>query len=485
MEMTNEKNFIRNKSYVNGEWITGLSQKTFEVRNPLDNKVITNVPDLGREDAKHAVKAAHEALTGWKKETVEYRANLLKKLYHLQMRFIEELAYILTLEQGKPLSESKGEIKYGASFIEWFSEEARRTYGDTIPSNEADKKIMTIKQPIGVVAAITPWNFPNAMIARKIAPALAAGCTVVVKPAEGTPLSALALAVLAEEAGFPKGVINIITTDQPVEVGLELTTNPMVRKVSFTGSTAVGKVLTKQCADTVKKVSMELGGNAPFIVFDDASIDAAVEGALASKFRNSGQTCICTNRIFVQDRVHNEFIEKLAQAVQKMKIGNGLENDIEIGPLINTKAVNFLIELVEDATQKGAKVITGGNGINRTGNFYPPTVISDVNDSMQIYHKEIFGCIAPIIRFNDEEEVISRANDTPYGLASYFYSNNYARVWRVAEALDYGMVGVNTGKISSTVAPFGGVKESGIGREGSKYGIDEYLEIKYICLGGL
>ncbi|SEC94080.1 succinate semialdehyde dehydrogenase [Tenacibaculum sp. MAR_2009_124] len=483
--MRDYKRFLKEKAYINGKWVSAQNGKTFEVRNPFNNDKIIEVPDLGKEETIQAIVSAKVALEKWKNETAEYRARLLKKLFNLQLDFADELAYILTLEQGKPLSEAQGEIKYGASFIEWFAEEGRRTYGETIPSNASDKRVLTIKQPVGVVAAITPWNFPNAMITRKIAPALAAGCTVVVKPAESTPLSALAIAVLAEMAGIPKGVINIITTNKPIEVGEELTSNSIVKKISFTGSTHVGKILMKQCAETVKKVSMELGGNAPFIVFNDADIDSAVEGVIASKFRNSGQTCVCTNRIFVHDSIYDEFSYKLSKEVGKLKIGNGIEQGIAIGPLINEKAVSFLNNLVEDASGKGAEVIIGGNLNKLGGNFFPPTILGNVSEEMDVYNKEIFGSIAPLIRFTKEEEVIAMANNTPYGLASYFFSKDYARVWRVSEGLDYGMVGVNTGKISTTVAPFGGVKESGIGREGSKYGIEEYLEIKYICIGGL
>ncbi|CAM1373659.1 NAD-dependent succinate-semialdehyde dehydrogenase [Tenacibaculum xiamenense] len=483
--MRDYKRFLKEKAYINGEWVLESNGATFEVRNPFDNSKIAEVPDLGREETKEAISAAQVALEDWKNETAEYRAKLLKKLFNLQLEFADELAYILTLEQGKPLTEALGEIKYGASFIEWFSEEARRTYGETIPTNAKNRRILTIKQPVGVVAAITPWNFPNAMITRKIAPALAAGCTVVVKPAESTPLSALAIGILAEMAGIPKGVINIITTNRPIEVGQELTSNPIIKKISFTGSTHVGKILMKQCANSVKKVSMELGGNAPFIVFDDADINTAVEGVIASKFRNSGQTCVCTNRIFVHDSIYDEFTYKLSKEVTKMKVGNGVEKDTVIGPLINESAVNFLSDLVEDASTKGAEVIVGGSLDKEKGNFFPPTILGNVNEEMDVFNKEIFGSIAPLIRFSKEEEVIAMANNTPYGLASYFFSKDYARIWRVSEALDYGMVGVNTGKISTTVAPFGGVKESGIGREGSKYGIEEYLEIKYICVGGL
>ena len=476
---------LKNKAFINGEWVLADDKNNFEVQNPFDDTIIGSVPDLGVEETKRAVQAAKVALKSWSKKTALERSNILRKWFELQIQHKDELAYLLTLEQGKPLQEAKGEITYGASFIEWFAEEAKRIYGDVIPSPFEDRRIVAIKQPVGVVAAITPWNFPNAMITRKVGPALAAGCTVVVKPAESTPFSALALAALAERAGIPKGVFNIITTNRPIEVGRELTTNPIVRKISFTGSTPVGKILLKQSADTVKKVSMELGGNAPFIVFDDADVDAAVDGAIASKYRNAGHTCVCTNRIFVQEQVYDEFSEKLSQAVKKMKVGNGLDEGVEIGPLINRKAVASVNELVQDATSKGAKIMTGGNMTNEKGNFYPPTVLCEVNQEMKIFHTEIFGAVATIIKFSTEEDAIRMANDTSFGLASYFYTNDHARVWRVSEALEYGMVGVNTGLISTTVAPFGGIKESGNGREGSKYGIDDYLEIKYMCIGGI
>lgn len=476
---------LRDKSFVNGAWISSENKSTFEVTNPFDNSIIANVASLGSLETKNAINCANEAFKTWSKTTAEERSKLLKKLYQLQIDHLEDLAQILTLEQGKPLNESRGEIKYGASFIEWFAEEAKRTYGDTIPSHGIDKRIITIKQPVGVVAAITPWNFPNAMITRKIAPALAAGCTVVIKPAHQTPLSALALAALVEKAGFPKGVFNVITSDTAKEIGNELTSNPLVRKLSFTGSTKVGKMLMRQCADTVKKVSMELGGNAPFIVFEDADIDNAVSGAIASKFRNAGQTCVCTNRIFVHDKVYKTFVDKFTDAVSKLKMGSGLEEETTIGPLINSDAVNFVDSLVKNAVNQGAELIIGGQKNADMENFYPPTVLSNVNSTMEIFNNEIFGSIAPIIKFKDEAEVIRMANDTPFGLASYFYTNDYAKVWRVAEGLEYGMVGINTGMISTTVAPFGGIKESGNGREGSKYGMDDYLEIKYLCIGGI
>ncbi len=476
---------LHDKSFINGAWVSSDNLSTFEVTNPFDNSIIANVANLGSSETKNAIDCANEAFKTWSKTTAEERSKLLKKLYKLQMDHVEDLAQILTLEQGKPLNESRGEIKYGASFIEWFAEEAKRTYGDTIPSHGVDKRIITIKQPVGVVAAITPWNFPNAMITRKIAPALAAGCTVVIKPASQTPLSALALATLVEKAGFPKGVFNVITSDSAKEIGNELTSNLLVRKLSFTGSTKVGKTLMRQCADTVKKVSMELGGNAPFIVFEDADIDSAVNGAIVSKFRNAGQTCVCTNRIFVHDKIYKTFVDKFTVAVRKLKIGSGLDEETTIGPLINKEAVEFVDGLVKKAVNQGAKLILGGQNIANMENFYPPTILSNVTSNMEIFKNEIFGSIAPIIKFKDEAQVIRMANDTPFGLASYFYTNDYAKIWRVSEGLEYGMVGVNTGMISTTVAPFGGIKESGNGREGSKYGIDDYLEIKYLCIGGI
>lgn len=478
---------LKHKAYINGEWIDSNLGKTFEVKNPFNNEVIGTVSDCGQEETKLAIEAASEAFKTWKKYSATERANLLKKWYQLQIDNAEELGKILTLEQGKPLQEAIGEIKYGASFVEWFAEEARRNYGDVIPGHQRDKRLLTIKQPIGVVAAITPWNFPNAMITRKVAPALAAGCTVVIKPPKLTPFSALALAALAEEAGIPKGVINIVAGSSASAIGNELCNNSIVKKLSFTGSTPVGKILLKQCADTVKKVSMELGGNAPFIVFEDADIDAAVEGAIISKYRNAGQTCVCTNRIFVQESVYDLFIEKFTRAVKLQKIGNGLDEGVTIGPLVEEKAIQFVEGVVKDATSKGAKIVLGGKRFNDSDDslVYEPTILSDVTKDMDVYKEEIFGPVAPVFKFKTEAEVITYANDTPFGLASYFYGRDYAKIWRIAEALEYGMVGINTGLISTTVAPFGGIKESGFGREGSKYGMDDYLEIKYLCFGGI
>ncbi len=475
--------WIKQKSYINGQWLDAADRSVFSVHNPFNQELIGNVPNLGAVETLQAVDAAHVAFEDWSKQTASYRSNLLRKWYDLQITHADELAHLLTLEQGKPLKEAKGEILYGASFVEWFAEEAKRTYGDVIPSPSADKRIITLKQPIGIVAAITPWNFPNAMITRKVAPALAAGCTVVLKPSEETPLSALALAALAEQAGIPAGVFNVITTNQASLVGRVLSSHPLVKKLSFTGSTAVGKLLLQQCASTVKKVSLELGGNAPFIVFDDADIDLAVEGAIASKYRNAGQTCVCANRIFVQAKVHDAFVERLSDAMKQQKLGNGLEEGVTIGPLINEKAMQKVERLMADALDKGARVLIGGKRHEQFNNFYEPTVLTHATPKMSISEEEIFGPVAAIYTFQTEQEVTALANTTPYGLAAYFYSRDISRVWRVAEALEYGIIGINTGLISTPVAPFGGMKESGIGREGSKYGIEEYLEIKYLCLG--
>lgn len=476
---------LQRHAWIDGEWTPAHGGKTFAVRNPADGSVIAEVADCGPEEAHKAIEAAHRAFPAWAAMLPARRARLLRRWFELIRAHTDDLALLLTAEQGKPLAEAKGEIKYGASFVEWFAEEARRIYGDIIPPHAAGVRLAVIKQPVGVVAAITPWNFPNAMITRKVAPALAAGCTVVVKPAEDTPLSALALAVLAHEAGFPPGVFNVVPTSDPAPVGEVLTGSPLVRKLSFTGSTEVGKLLMRQCADTVKKVSLELGGNAPFIVFDDADIDAAVQGAMASKYRNTGQTCICANRIFVQDGVYEAFAKKFAEAVQQLRVGVGTEEGVHIGPLINEAALEKVERLVANATARGACVLTGGRRHERGGTFYTPTVLTDVTPDMAIAQEEIFGPVAPLYRFHTEEEVIRLANDTRYGLAAYFYGRDIGRVWRVAEALEYGMVGINTGMISTAVAPFGGVKESGIGREGSKYGIEEFVEIKYLCFGGI
>ena len=487
MKSLNDPTLFKNQAYLNGSWSDALNANTFAVRNPYDMEILTHVPDMDESDAALAIEAAREAFSTWKLTTAGKRARLLKNWYDLIREHEEDLAMLLTLEQGKPLREARGEVRYGAAFVEWFAEEARRVYGDVIPAHARGMRLMAIKQPVGVVAAITPWNFPNAMITRKIAPALAAGCTVVVKPAEDTPLSALALAELAERAGFPAGVINIVTTNQPEEVGGMLTSHPDVRKVSFTGSTAVGKIIMQQCATTLKKISLELGGNAPFIVFEDADLEKAAAGAIASKYRNAGQTCICSNRIYVQESIKEEFLHHFTKAVKGLKVGSGQENHADVGPLINEAALDKVTRLVDEAVQGGASVITGGSVFEQdaAGYFFAPTVLTDLSPEMSIYREEIFGPVAPVYSFTTEEEVIEMANNTTYGLAAYFYGRDYARIWRVAEGLEYGMVGVNTGMISTPVAPFGGVKESGIGREGSKYGIDEFVEIKYLCFGGM
>ena len=442
------------------------------------------VPKMGAAETKRAIEAANAAWPAWRAKTSKERATVLRKWFDLMMANQDDLAVLMTTEQGKPLAESKGEIAYGASFIEWFAEEGKRIYGDVIPQHQADKRIVVLKQPIGVCAAVTPWNFPNAMITRKAGPALAAGCTMVIKPATYTPYSALALCELAERAGIPKGVVNVITGSSG-PIGTELTTNPIVRKFTFTGSTEVGKQLMAQCAGTVKKVSLELGGNAPFIVFDGADIDAAVEGAMMSKFRNTGQTCVCANRLFVQDGVYEKFAQKLGEKVAAMKVGNGMEEGVTQGPLIDMKAVEKVEEHITDAMGKGARLVTGGKRHAKGSTFFEPTVLADVKTTMKITHEETFGPVAPLFRFKTEQELIKLANDTEYGLASYFYSRDIGRIWRVAEALEYGIVGINVGIISNEVAPFGGIKESGIGREGSKYGIEDYLEIKYLCIGGI
>lgn len=474
-------NLLKTQAYINGNWVS--NDKAFPVTNPYNGETIAKVTDCGADETRQAINAAYDAFKVWSKYTADKRSRILKKWYQLQLAHSKDLARLLTTEQGKPLTEALGEIRYGASFVEWFAEEARRVYGDVIPAPTSDKRITVIKQPVGVVGAITPWNFPNAMITRKVAPALAAGCTVVIKPSELTPLSALALAELAEQAGFPPGVLNIVTAQDPKPVGEELTGNPKVRKVSFTGSTRVGKLLLQQSAAQVKKVSLELGGNAPFIVFDDADIDAAVEGCIASKFRNAGQTCVCTNRVFVQASVQDKFIEKLSEKITALRLGNGLEEGTQIGPMINELALQKEERLLADAVSKGAEIPVGGS--RNEGLFFQPTLVCNVQPTMDIFREEIFGPIAAIYTFQTEKEVIELANDTNYGLAAYFYGRDYARIWRVAEALEYGMVGINTGAISTAVAPFGGVKESGIGREGSKYGIEDFLNVKYMCWGGV
>ena len=479
------KSLYKNQCYINGEWKAANSAQTLAVTNPYTKEIIGTVPDMRKAECVEAIDAAYAAFQTWKNYSATERSQILRRWYELQLENIDDLAKILTVEQGKPLAEAKGEIRYGASFVEWFAEEARRIYGDVIPGHGRDKRITVIKQPIGVVAAITPWNFPNAMITRKVAPALAAGCTVVIKPSELTPFSALALAELADQAGFPKGVLNIITTDEAPIIGKEFTSNPKVKKVSFTGSTKVGKILLKQSADAVKKVSLELGGNAPFIVFDDADIDAAVEGAIASKFRNAGQTCVCSNRIFAQESIYEEFVTKLSKAVNQLQLGSGLDEGTNIGPLIEPKALDFVEKVVANAQANGATILTGGKVSTKNNLIYEPTIITHPTTDMMVFTEEIFGPVAPVFKFKTEKEVINMANDTPYGLASYFYGRDYARIWRVSEALEYGMVGINTGMISTTVAPFGGIKESGFGREGSKYGIEDFVNIKYMCWGGV
>ena len=480
----NDLSLFREQCYVDGQWACADNGATFDVFNPADCSKLGEVPQMGQAETARAIDAATVALPAWASKTAKERSKILRRWYELILENQQDLATIMTAEMGKPMAEALGEIVYGASFVEWFAEEAKRIYGDTIPAPSGDRRIVVIKQPVGVVASITPWNFPNAMITRKCSPALAAGCSVVIKPAEDTPFSALALAELAERAGIPNGVINIVT-GIPVEIGGEMTSNPKVRKLSFTGSTPVGKLLMKQCADTVKKVSMELGGNAPFIVFDDADLDAAVAGAMASKYRNTGQTCVCANRFLVQDSIYEVFTEKLAKAVGTLSVGSGLTSEANQGPLINKKALEKVEALVGDAINKGAKVILGGKRSGLGHTFYEPTILTNTDTSMRMASEEIFGPVAPLYRFKTEEEAVAMANDTPFGLAAYFYSRDIGRVWRVSEALEYGMVGANEGTISSEVAPFGGVKESGVGREGSKYGIEEFLEIKYMCLGGL
>jgi len=480
-----DTSLLRNQAYVGGHWIDADNGQTFDVVNPATGEVITKVAKCGTVETRRAINAAQAAFYLWRKKTAKERAGLLRKWFNLMMENQEDLARILTAEMGKPLAEARGEIAYGANYVEWFAEEAKRIYGDTIPAPDASKRLVCIKQPVGVVACITPWNFPNAMLTRKIAPALAAGCTVVCKPANATPLSALAIAELAVRAGIPSGVINIVA-GVTSEIGHELTSNTLIKKLTFTGSTEVGKQLMAQCAGTVKKTSMELGGNAPFIVFEDADIDAAVQGAMASKYRNAGQTCVCTNRFLVQAGVYNEFAEKLTAAVKNsLVLGNGMEQNVTTGPLIDAKAANGVIDLIDDAVAKGAKVLTGGGRSELGGSFVIPTVLAEVTEDMRLFHEEIFGPVAPLFKFENEEEALMIANNTPFGLASYFYARDIGRIWRVSEGLDYGIVGVNEGIISNEMAPFGGVKESGNGREGSKYGLDDYLEIKYICMGGI
>jgi succinate-semialdehyde dehydrogenase / glutarate-semialdehyde dehydrogenase len=483
MKLQDQKLF-RQQCYIDGEWVDAYDRATVAVKDPASGETLGTVPKMGADETRRAIEAADRALPSWRAKTAKERAQILRKWFDLMMANQDDLATLMTAEQGKPLAEAKGEIAYAASFIEWFAEEGKRIYGDTIPSHGPDKRIVVLKEPIGVCAAITPWNFPAAMITRKAGPALAAGCTMVLKPATATPFSALALCELAERAGMPKGVFSCVTGGAK-EVGGELTSNPIVRKLTFTGSTEIGKLLMEQCAGTVKKVSLELGGNAPFIVFDDADIEMAVKGAIASKYRNAGQTCVCANRILVQDGVYDAFAKRLAETAGAMKVASGFEQGAVIGPLIDMKAVEKVETHIADALRKGAKVMVGGHRHALGGSFFEPTVLTDVTTDMVITREETFGPVAPLYRFKTEDEAVRMANDTEFGLAAYFYSRDIGRIFRVAEALEYGIVGINEGIISTEIAPFGGVKESGIGREGSKYGIEDYLEIKYLCLGGI
>ena len=483
MRTLNDPSLLETRAYVNGVWVDG--EKTFDVENPATGEVIARVPDLSAEDVRKAIDAAHDAKRGWAQADVKTRSATLRKLFDLMVENADDLATILTAEMGKPWAEARGEILYGASYVEWFAEEAKRVYGDMIPGPQNDKRMVIVKQPVGVVGAITPWNFPNAMLARKMAPALSVGCAMVARPSEFTPLSALALAKLAERAGVPAGVFNVLTGLDASGMGKELCANPKVAKITFTGSTRVGKILLEQGASTVKKMSMELGGNAPFIVFDDADIDAAVEGAMIAKFRNNGQTCVCANRIYVQAGVYDVFAEKLAKALGTLTLGDGFDDGVNTGPLINAAAVAKVEDHIADAISKGAKVVTGGNRSNLGQTFFEPTLLRGVTQAMKVATEETFGPLAPLVKFETEEEALSYANATEFGLASYFYTNDLKRAWRMGEALETGMVGINTGAISTEMAPFGGVKQSGMGREGSKYGCDDYLEIKNLCFGGL
>ena len=479
-----DQDLLKTKAFIDGKWVDSDDRSTFPVINPATGEVICEVVSCGKNETRRAIEAAEKARPSWQKIPIKEKANILRKWFELMVEAQEDLAQILTAEQGKPLFESRGEIAYGANFIEWFAEEGKRIYGDIIPPPSNDKRIVVIKQPVGVVACITPWNFPNAMLTRKIAPALAAGCTVVCKPANATPLSALAFTELAVRAGVPRGVINIVA-GKTSEIGEEMTSNPIVKKLTFTGSTPIGKKLMADCAATVKRTSMELGGNAPFIVFDDADLDAAVAGAMICKFRNAGQTCVCANRILVQENIYDKFITRLKEAAESLVIGDGKNDDVTIGPLINEKAANDVIDFIEDAKSKGAEILTGGNRSEAGNCFIEPTILGNVDQSMRVFNEEIFGPIAPIFKFKTEQEAIEIANNTEFGLACYFYSRDIGRIWRVGEALEFGIVGINEGIISNEMAPFGGIKESGQGREGSKYGLDDYLEIKYMCLGGI
>ena len=476
---------IKDSAYINGLWCQAESGRTIKVFNPATGDLLGQVPDMGPAETLTAIEAAHSALTHWRAVTPKARGQLLRRWFDLIIEHQDDLAQLMTLEQGKPLFETRGEVLYGASYVEWYAEEGKRAYGKIFAAPSSDKRALSIQQPIGVVAAITPWNFPNAMITRKIAPALAAGCTVVVKPSEETPFSALALMALAEQAGIPVGVLNMITSSQAVEVGAVLTQDSRVRKLSFTGSTRVGKLLYSQSADTVKKLSLELGGNAPFIIFDDADLDAAVAGAVIAKFRNAGQTCVCANRILVQDGIHDEFVARFKAAVEQLIVGNGLAPSTTLGPVINQAAIDKITSLVRRAQAQGAQVISGGQTHNAGPLFFSPTILTQVSQQMEIAQQEIFGPVAPIIRFKDEAEALAMANDTPYGLAAYFYTESHSRIWRFAEALEFGMVGINESILSNEIAPFGGVKESGQGREGSSLGLDDYMETKYLCMGGI
>lgn len=484
MKQLTRKDLFKQQSYIDGQWQDADSGKTVDVTNPATAEKLGTIPYMGEAETRRAIEASAKAQKQWAAKSAKERANIMRAWYELIMANQDDLARIMTLEQGKPLAEARGEIAYGASYIEWYAEEGKRAYGDVIPGPAADRRILVTKEPVGVCAAITPWNFPSSMITRKAGAALAAGCSIVVKPATQTPYSALALCVLAEEAGIPAGLFSVLT-GSAADIAGEMTSNPIVRKVSFTGSTEIGRQLMAQCADQIKKVSLELGGNAPFIVFDDADLDAAVEGALASKYRNAGQTCVCANRIYVQDAIYDAFAEKFVAAVKKIKVGNGTDEHVTQGPLIDDKAVEKVQEHIDDAVSKGAKVATGGQTHSLGGLFFEPTVVTEVTSDMKVAKEETFGPLAPLFRFKEEDEVIRMANDTEYGLAAYFYSRDIGRVWRVSEGLDYGMVAVNSGILSNEAAPFGGIKQSGIGREGAKYGLDDYMEIKYILMGGI
>lgn len=476
---------LRDAGYIDGVWTSGDATKTFDVLNPATGELLASLPDMGAAETRAAIDAAHAAQPAWAARPAKERSAILRKWFDLMVANADELAAILTAEMGKPFPEARGEILYAAAYIEWYAEEAKRIYGETIPAPSDDKRMIVIRQPVGVVGTITPWNFPAAMITRKIAPALAVGCTVVSKPAEQTPLTAIALAVLAEQAGIPAGVFNVIVGVDGPSIGRELCGNEKVRKISFTGSTEVGRILMRQCADQIKKVSLELGGNAPFIVFDDADLDAAVEGAIASKYRNAGQTCVCANRLYVQSNIYDTFAAKLAAKVAEMSVGDGFKPGVVIGPLIDAQGLAKVEDHVSDALAKGAKVLTGGKRIDGAGTFFTPTVLTGVARGMKVAREETFGPVAPLFRFETIEDVIAQANDTEFGLAAYFYAGDLKKVWRVAEALEYGMIGINTGIMSSETAPFGGIKQSGLGREGSRHGADDYLEMKYLCIGGV